>query len=135
MNGYALIADASPADVGVVTQAFQNAGLSYFVVPDGTDAIAVLDERGAPRILVTDIPLAGFDGIALIAHLRGLPGGKATPVLVLSADRAGRDRASELRTLLDLGAVLSKAASADSIRRVLERLLPEGKGAGDRGRG
>jgi CheY-like chemotaxis protein len=128
MNGYALIADARPADVAVVTRAFLNAGLSYFVVPDGTDAIAVLDERGAPRILVTDIPLAGFDGIALIAHLRGLPGGKATPVLVLSADRAGRDRAAELRTLLDLGAVLSKAASADSLRRVLERLLPAGHG-------
>ena len=135
MNGYALIADAEPAEAGIVTQAFQAGGLSYLVVPDGADALAALDDRGVPQILVTDITLARVDGIALIAHLRGLPGGKAIPVLVISADRAARDRASELRALLDIGAVLSRAASADSIRRVLERLLPLGRRGGASGRG
>ncbi len=134
MNGYALIADAHPADAGIVTQAFQDGGLSYIVVRDGEDALATLEERGAPQILVTDIPLGGVDGIALIAYLRGIPDGKATRVLVISADRAARDRAAELRALLDIGAVLSRAASPDSIHRVLERLVPLGRPSGTFGR-
>jgi CheY-like chemotaxis protein len=132
MNGYALIADADDdqAAAWVVTQVFQEVGLTYFAVRDGADAVAVLDERGAPQILVTDITLPRVDGIALIAHLRGIPDGKATAVLVISSDREARDRIAELRALLDIGAVLSRAASSDSIRRVLDRLLPPGKRAG-----
>ena len=124
MDGYALIAHADPEVTGILTQVFQAGALAYLVVRDGADAVAVLDERGAPQILVTDLPLPRLDGIALTAHLRAMPEGKGVPVLVISADRAARDRAGELRAMLDIGAVLSSAASSDSIRRVLERLLP-----------
>jgi CheY-like chemotaxis protein len=124
MNEYALIADADVDTAAIYARVFQEGGLTYLVVRDGVDALAALDERGAPAILVADILLARLDGIALIAHLRGMPGGAATAVLVTSADRDARERASGLRALLDLGAVLSKAASSDSVQRVVERLLP-----------
>jgi CheY-like chemotaxis protein len=122
MSSYALIADPDVAAALVYACAARDEGMTYISVRDGTRALAVLAERGTPALLVTEIVLPDMDGLTLVERIRRAPSGEATAVLVVSADLDARDRASRTRSRLDLGAVLSKAASVESIRRVLRRL-------------
>jgi CheY-like chemotaxis protein len=122
MQSYALIADPDAAAASLYAAAAWEEGLTYVSVRDGALALAALAERGTPELLVTEITLPGLLGFELVTRVRGGPGGAGTAVIVVSADRALRERAAELRAQLDLGAVLSKAASFESIRRVFKRL-------------
>jgi CheY-like chemotaxis protein len=122
MQSYALIADPDADAASLYAAAARDEGLTYVSVRDGALALAVLGKRGVPQLLVTEITLPGLPGCELIARVRGNPGGEGTAVIVVSADRALRERAAELRAELGIGAVLSKVASFESIRRVLTRL-------------
>ena len=122
MSSYALIADSDVAAALVFAGAVRDEGLTYISVRDGARALAVLAERGTPELLITEVTLPDLDGLALVERIRGAPSGEATAVVVVSADLQARERAAGLRVRLDLGAVLTKAASVGSIRRVL-RLL------------
>jgi CheY-like chemotaxis protein len=119
---YALIVDPDVAAAFVFAGAAREEGLTYISVRDGARAFAVLAERGMPEILVTEVALPDLDGLDFVERVRGTPSGDAAAVVVVSARLDARARASALRARLDLGAVLSKAASVDSIRRVIRRL-------------
>jgi CheY-like chemotaxis protein len=122
MQSYALIADPDVTAAAVYAAAVRDEGLTYVSVRDGSRALAVVAARGMPELFVTEIALPDLDGLEVVERLRRAPGGGSTSIIVVSADRDQRERADARRADLDLGAVLSKAASLDSIHRVLWRL-------------
>jgi CheY-like chemotaxis protein len=122
MQSYALIADPDATAAAAYAAAARDEGLTYVSVRDGSRALAVVAARGMPELFVIEMTLPDLDGLEVVERLRRAPGGAATSIIIVSADRAHRERAVARRADLDLGAVLSKAASLDSIRRVLWRL-------------
>ena len=123
MSSYALIVDPDVAAALVFANGAREEGLTYISVRDGARAFAVLAERGTPDLLVTEVALPDIDGLDLVERVRRTPSGEAMAVVVVSAHLDARERASAMRARLDLGAVLSKAATVDSIRRVIRLLL------------
>lgn len=122
-NSYALIADPDVVAAHVYLSSVREVGLGTAVVRDGTIALGTLLERGAPSLLICELALPGIDGFELIEGLRRSVPETRTPVIVVSADRDLRDRAADLRTRLGIGAILARAASEESVRRVIRRLL------------
>jgi CheY-like chemotaxis protein len=122
MPSYALIADPDVATAAVYAAAVRDEGLTYVSVRDGARAVAVLMERGTPDVLITEVSLPAVDGFELVERVRRAPSGAQTAIIMVSADRLQRERAAQARTALELGAVLSKASTTESIRRVLKRL-------------
>lgn len=122
-TSYVLIADPDVVAAHVYLSAAREAGLGTVVVRDGTVAVSTIRERGAPSLLVTELALPGLDGFELIEGLRRVVPETKTPVIVVSADRDLRDRAADARVRLGIGAILARAASEDSVKRVIRLLL------------
>jgi len=123
MASYALIADPDPVTASGYAAVLRQLGLTTYLVRGGTIAVGALVERGVPAILLTELTLPGQTGLQLIESLRRCAPVTQTRVIAVSADRALRDRAAVARARLGIGAILAKAASEDSVRRVIRRLL------------
>ena len=81
MPSYALIADPDTAAALVFASAAKDEGLTYLSVRDGARALAVIRDRGAPELLVTEIALPDLDGLELVERIRRLPAGETTAVV------------------------------------------------------
>src|SRR5580692_3491655 len=125
MTHYALIVDSDPVSASTYAALARAERLSPACVRDGTAALTQLLDRGAPGLLVVEAAAPEIDGFELIERLRHTAGGERTPVVVVSADRDLRERADGLRGRLGIGAVLAKAASGTSAKRVIQKLLGE----------
>lgn len=123
MPSYALVADPDPVTSSGYAAMLRELGLTVFLVRGGTNAVAALVERGVPALLLTELTLPGQTGIELIETLRRCAPASKTRVIAVSADRALRDRAAAWRGRLGISAILAKAASEDSVQRVIRRLL------------
>ena len=123
MNTYALIVDSDTASASTYAALARAERLTAVCVRDGAAALTQLLDRGAPALLVVEPGVTQFDGFELIERLRRTAGGDRTQVVVVSADRDLRERADGLRGRLAIGAVLAKAASDGSAKRVIQRLL------------
>lgn len=122
-TSYALIADPDVVAAHVYLSAVREVGLGTVVVRDGTVALSAMLERGAPALLIAELALPGRDGFELVEGMRRAMPDARTPVVLVSADRDLRERAQEARVRLGVGAILARAASEDSVRRVIRRLL------------
>jgi CheY-like chemotaxis protein len=122
-TSYALIAHPDVVSAHVYLSAVRELGLGSVVARDGTTAVSTILERGAPALLVTELSLPGIDGFELIEGLRRVVPNTRTPVIVVSADRDLRDRAADARARLGIGAILARAASEESVKRVVRLLL------------
>jgi CheY-like chemotaxis protein len=125
MIGYALIVDSDTVSAATYAALIRAERLSPVYVRDGAIAVTQILERGAPALLVVEAEAPHIDGLELIERLRRTPGGERTPVVVVSADRDLRDRAERLRGRLGIGAVLARAATGTSTKRVIQKLLGE----------
>jgi CheY-like chemotaxis protein len=125
MLTYALIVDSDTVSASTYAALARAERLSPVCVRDGAAALSHLLERGAPALLVVEAAAAHIDGFEIIERLRRTTGGAKTQVVVVSADRDLRERADGLRNRLAIGAVLAKAASGTSARRVIQKLISE----------
>jgi DNA-binding response OmpR family regulator len=119
MGQHALIADPDPARAALYAGILKQEGLYPLVVKDGAAAISVLLERGPPALVVVDLAL----GLELIERVRRTAPAAALPIIVVSALRTERDLATTHRVRLGISAILAKAASDGSFRRIVRRLL------------
>ena len=69
----------------MVAHTLEVAGFQVLQGEDGDKASKLLDGRQID-IIVTDLNMPVMDGIAFIKHLRGLPGYRFTPVLMLTTE-------------------------------------------------
>ena len=123
MASYALIVDPDAAAASGYAATLKELGLSALVVRGDGPVVATLLARGVPALLLTELTLPGLSGFALLERLRRTAPHVKTQVVVVSADRALRDRAAMLRSRLGIGAILAKAASEESVKRVIRVLL------------
>jgi CheY-like chemotaxis protein len=131
-NSYALIADPDVVAAHVYLSSVRELGLATAVVRDGTVALSTMLERGAPALLICELALPGLDGFELIEGLRRTVPEKKTPVIAVSSDRHLRARATTMRARLGIGAIMARAASEDSVKRVIRRMLGIGEDTSSR---
>ncbi len=123
MSGYALIAEFDRPRAELYRQIAEELGLQAVLVRDGNAARSLLQVRGAPTLLVTDLSLPGTDGFGLITDLRRRFPSTEVAVVVFSAFPELRATASDLLVSLDIFEVRDKSSSAAVVRDVLERAL------------
>ncbi|MEO5726844.1 MAG: response regulator [Byssovorax sp.] len=119
MGQHALIADSEPAHAVIYASILKHEGVHPILVRDGAAVIAALLDRGPPALAVIDLAL----GLDLIERIRRMAPATTLPIIVVSALRMERDLATVHRARLGLSAILAKAASEESFRRVARRLL------------
>ena len=127
MGQHALIADPDPTRAAIYAGILKQDGLIPFVVKDSSTVMTTLSDRGPPAIAIVDLAL----GIEVVERVRRAAPSTVLPIIVVSALRTERDLATVHRARLGISAILAKAASEDSIRRVVRRLL--GIATGDEG--
>jgi CheY-like chemotaxis protein len=119
MGQHALIADSEPAHAVIYAAILKQEGVFPVIVRDSAAVISALLERGLPALAVIDLAL----GLDLVERIRRTAPAAALPIIVVSALRMERDLATAHRARLGLSAILAKAASEESFRRVARRLL------------
>ena len=123
MPAYALIAEPDPGQAQVYRHIAAAEGLEVKVVRGAGEALAFIQQAGAPALTITELSLAGTDGFQLIEEIRKLAPEEHAPVVAISAFRSLRDTALRLRGPLGISALLSRSAPADSIRRAVKKVL------------
>lgn len=110
----------------VVERFLQRLGQHPVCATDIQSALGALSTRW-PALALVDMNLPDGDGRELLARVRALPGGRALPMVLMSAHLP----ASEVQALLDAGfsAFLSKPFTRLQLQALLARLLaPAGGG-------
>ena len=102
------------------------AGVEVVTRADGISGLAAtLDEP--PDLLVLDIALPRMDGWDLLDHLNDIMPDRPFPILVLTAHAAESDRRRAYEAGVD--AFMPKPFRPDDLRRVVTRMLGEGRAA------
>jgi serine/threonine-protein kinase len=71
--------------------AFGSSPIDVVTVGSGPEAVASARRR-VPQIVLLDYDLPGLNGVEVLSHIRVLPGGEATDVLVVSAEAGAAER-------------------------------------------
>jgi diguanylate cyclase (GGDEF)-like protein/PAS domain S-box-containing protein len=79
--------------------ALQEAGFETIAVSDGNTAIAIFSALH-PDLVLLDLVMPGMDGFATCQHLRTLPGGLYTPILMIT----GMDDPESIHNAFEAGA-------------------------------
>jgi two-component system response regulator len=98
-----LLAEDSPADAEMATDALRDANLANPIVhvEDGVEVMDYLLHRGAyaaraeglPAVLLLDIKMPRMDGLEVLQQIRGHDKLKTLPVVILSSSREESDLA------------------------------------------
>ena len=134
MSPYVLIAEFDPQQTAIYREAVERHGIEAVLVRDGAAASRVLQTRGAPSLLISDLSLPQADGFSVIAELRRLAPPEQSAILVFSAHAPLRAAALNLRSTLGIAEVEDKNQPPDliceTIRRTLEtiaQIAPENR--------
>ena len=114
MAGWALIIDDDEDNRELLAEFLQSAG--YPVVSCGTaaDADKILDARGKPGVVVSDVRLPDMYGPAFVGAMKRRPGFEDTPVIFVTGSQA-----SALGTVSD--PVLTKPFDMDVLMNLVSR--------------
>ena len=123
MASYALIAEFDPEQTAIYRRSVERRGIEAIVVREGSAAVRVLQTRGAPLLLISDLTLPQADGFSLIAELRRRYPPERTAVLVFSAHPELRAAAWNLRGTLGIAEVADKHLVPDAIAQIIDRTL------------
>lgn len=126
-----LLVEDDPNDVLLIRRAFRKIGSEtpLHVVEDGERAVAWLSGDGKhadrehhpqPDLLLLDLKLPRFSGFEVLQWLRGQPGLRRLPVIVLT----GSQEPSDVNRALDLGAnsYLVKPVGFDALLDIVRTL-------------
>lgn len=109
----------------LVLTRLRKAGHQVLCAASGTEALAVVEERGAPDVVVLDVGLPGMSGFELLPALRSLAGLEELPAVFLS----GRVEACDVDAGRAMGAIyLTKPFSAVALTRAVDRSVPVSAG-------
>lgn len=98
----------------------QQAGHLVAAAASGDEALRIIDERGAPELVVLDVAMPGMSGLELLDTLRAREGLENLPAIFLSA----RVQDADIAEGRSRGAVyLTKPFVASALLTAMERLL------------
>lgn len=115
-----LAADDVPINRMIIEAFLTRDGHSATVVGDGQEALARF-HTGSYDVVMVDLGMPGMDGLTLIRALRAAPGGRRTPILVVTANTTAVDRAASEAAGAD--GFLAKPISAETLRRALREVV------------
>ena len=103
---------------GLIVSRLGGAGHRVVAAASPTEAFAILEERGAPEVVVLDVGLPEMDGLELLSELRRRLGDDGLPAIFLSA----RVQDQDIEAGRALGAVyLTKPFIAAALISAVER--------------
>jgi PAS domain-containing protein/CheY-like chemotaxis protein len=120
---YALIVEPDLRLLHLLVQAVSAHKLEPVPARDGVLAKAVLAERGAPTILITDLNLPRLDGFALLAELRHIADASLSAAMVISSSMEMRAKAYDSREALGISEIVSSTLSPGSMASAIQRAL------------
>jgi CheY-like chemotaxis protein len=116
-----LIVDDDPNLRQLVAIRLQKAGHRVMGADSAAEALAVVQERGAPDVVVLDVTMPGMSGLELLPVMRALDGCEELPAIFLS----GRVEHHDVEAGRALNATyLTKPFSAIALCKAVERLAP-----------
>jgi CheY-like chemotaxis protein len=95
-----LLVEDNPVNQEVARELLQRAGLSVSVADDGQAALARLRQERFALVLM-DVQMPGMDGLSATRALRRMPACEGLPVLAMTANAFGEDRAECLAAGMD----------------------------------
>jgi CheY-like chemotaxis protein len=117
-----LIVDDDPDILELVEFRLKKGGHRVIAVSGGPQALAVVEERGAPDVVVLDVSMPEMDGFETLVRLRELDGMGQLPAIFLSA----RVLPEDIERGRAAGATyLTKPFSAKALLAAIERSVPD----------
>ena len=95
-----LVVDADPRSLRILEVALRKAGFAVSTAADAAEALRKV-QRNAPDLLLSEVNLAGQDGVELCRGVREDSRLSGLPVLLMSADRTPAARAAALESGAD----------------------------------
>lgn len=120
MKNWSLVVEPDRARAEQYVGLLEGEGLEVTVTRDGEAALALLGERGAPRLLLTELAVPKRDGFEVIEATR--KASRDCSVVVVSAFRELRDTAARSPEL-GIGALLAKTLPLPSIQKAVRKAL------------
>jgi len=102
-----------------IRKMLERAGYEITECGDGAEALALI-ERASFDVILTDLHLPNFDGLALARALKALPGTKPRVVVISGSGEGGM---TEIATALGAVATLSKPFTGGDLIGVVEKAL------------
>lgn len=85
----------------------------------GEEALKVVDERGAPGVVITDLTLGMMSGTDVARNLRGRPGTSDIPILAVTGHAGFEDDDRLFSAVLVKPVILNELAA--TLQRVIQR--------------
>ncbi len=120
-----MVVDDDADILGLVARVVGKLGHQVATASSAREALELVDERGAPDLVVLDVTMPEKDGLELLQELRAREGMANLPAIFLSA----RVQESDIEAGRALGAeYLTKPFVATALRLKIERMLPASDG-------
>ncbi len=122
-----LLAEDNPINQLVAVELLASVGLAVDVVDDGRQAVQRWSGERHDLVLM-DIQMPEMDGLAAARAIRALPGGQSVPIVAMTANAFGEDRAACLDAGMNdhIGKPVDAAVLFDTLLRWLDR-QPSGR--------
>lgn len=90
MNGipYLLVVEDDDDLRESMAELLEDAGFTTLTAEHGADALRVIAERGAPKLILLDLVMKVMDGWTFLSRLRGVPSYASIPVIVTTSGPA-----------------------------------------------
>ncbi|MGC1482474.1 MAG: response regulator [Candidatus Acidiferrum sp.] len=123
-----LLVEDSPGDVRLTQEAFRDANkaIHMHVASDGVEAMAFLRREGVhahaprPELILLDLNLPKMDGREVLALIKGNPGLKTIPTVILTTSEAEADIVKSYQ--LQANCYLSKPVQLDAFEGLVKSI-------------
>ncbi|MGO9955797.1 MAG: response regulator [Solirubrobacteraceae bacterium] len=121
---FALLVDDSKTILMSLSRVLTGAGYKVETASDGDEALAKITGGMKPNVIITDLNMPRMDGLTFIRAVRKAPGGRFTPIFMLTTESQQAKR-TEARAAGATGWLVKPIQPADLLQ-VLDKVIPKG---------
>ena len=122
---YVLVAESDVIRSASFLEVLEPFRIGALVARDGVEAMRVLEQFGAPSVLVISVSLPRRDAFSIMSALRAVAGPKDAAIIALSPLNDLHRISPEARTRLGISSVLPHTATTGAFRAAVEKALEE----------